>query len=68
MAKGMARTLILWRSSHLSFTSPLNQKALVTVVRQTPQKDDFPLFFRIVEQAVEVNVIHQRDSDHCCQA
>ena len=31
-------------------------------------KDSLPVFLGIVEKAVEVNVIHKRDSHHCRQA
>ncbi len=30
-------------------------------------KDDFPLLFGIVEPAIEVDIIHQCNSDHCRQ-
>ncbi len=47
-----------------NFTSPLSRKRWFWRGSGSRGEDDFPLLFGIIEQAVEVNVIHERNSDH----
>ena len=55
----MARTLILLRSSLLfDSISPLSQKGGFGWCSGGFGKYDFPLFFGIIEQTVEVNIVH----------
>lgn len=64
----MTRPLLLRRAGlFFRITSPLGQKRTVRRCPGSLREQDSPVFFGVVEQTGEVNVIHSCDSDHCRQ-
>ncbi len=64
----MARALKLRCSSQIFiFTSPSVKKRWFWRGSGGLGQDDFPLFLRVVEEAVEVNIVHQSYPYHCGQ-
>ena len=65
----MARTLILQCSSlPFRFLSPLAKKRWFRRCSGSLGKNDFPFLFGVVEQTVEINVVHQCYPDHSSQS
>lgn len=64
----MARTQILLCSSLLfHFISPSVKKRRFWRCTGSLGKNDFPFLFGVVEQTVEVDIVHQGDPYHCRQ-
>lgn len=63
----MARTLNLRYSSLLfQVKAPIVKKRWLWWCSGSLGKNDLPFLFVVIEQAVEVNVVHVGNSDHCC--
>ena len=50
------------------FQAPRFRKELIDVAKFHQNCHVLPVFLRIVKQAIEIHIIHQRYSDHCGQS